>query len=885
MKKHDIIRGAAVCVTAALAATSSTALTLPDDAAKLFRERSEAPENAALRDLLVSRPLAGDTLDALTFLYAYMSLPDMADYSPGFYLANIESSLKAREEMPWGRTVPDREWRHFVLPVRVNNENLDMSRPAFYAELKDRVKGLSMAEAILEVNHWCHEKVTYKPSDARTSSPLSSVSQAIGRCGEESTFAVAALRSVGIPARQIYTPRWAHTDDNHAWVEVWADGKWHFIGACEPEPVLDLAWFNAHASRGMMMNTNVFGNYDGPEEVLARTPETTRINITSNYAPVREVEAVALNPDGTPAAGADVSFCIYNYAEYYPVATRKTGDDGRASLTAGKGDMMIWATDGRRFGMAKAPAGAARAVPVTLQDIPASASPLAFDIVPPSENPTMPFVSEAMRKENNRRFAIEDSIRNAYTATFTSREKAMETARGLGLPAEILADVLVDSRGNHARIVAMLESFDPQKRPRALDLLRAVSEKDRRDMDMAVLVDHLDNTPAKADGMDEETYRDYVLNARVENEGLTPCRGELSKILAAVPADEKRDAGRLARWVGKSVSLSTEGNPQSLRMSPAGVWKGRKTDALGRSIFYVQCARTLGMPARVNAVTGKTQWLDTSGRWIEADFGDNAILAKKEAMDPGMLKLEFTPDRFNVDPKYYSSFSISRIEEGRARQLEYPENATWSSTFSRGVALDPGDYILTTGQRLADGTVLASSRTFRINSGETSAVPMEIRSDDNALQVIGSLDAETLYRDIAAGEDKSILSTTGRGYYVLGLISSGHEPSAHAINDISQVRDAVEKTGRRFMLLFADADEAARFDRSHFRDIPGNVTFGIDTDAKIRRQIEESLHLKSPGNPVFVIADSFNRIVYVSTGYTIGLGETLLRNLRILTSN
>ena len=59
-----------------------------------------------------------------------------------------------------------------MLPVRVNNENLDMSRRDFYEELKPRVSGLGMKDAILEVNHWCHEKVTYQPSDARTSSPL-----------------------------------------------------------------------------------------------------------------------------------------------------------------------------------------------------------------------------------------------------------------------------------------------------------------------------------------------------------------------------------------------------------------------------------------------------------------------------------------------------------------------------------------------------------------------------------------------------------------------------------------------------------------------------------------------------------------------------------------
>lgn len=880
MNKTDMMRAVTFGAAAAAATATAVAITLPDDAAEMFRNRMSLHEAKSVRDALATQPLSGDTLDALTFLYAYMSLPDMMDYSPQFYIANIEASLKAREEMPWGSKVPDREWRHFVLPVRVNNENLDMSRPEFYAELRDRVKGLSMAEAILEVNHWCHEKVTYKPSDARTSSPLSSVSQAIGRCGEESTFAVAALRSVGIPARQIYTPRWAHTDDNHAWVEVWADGKWHFIGACEPEPVLDLAWFNAPASRGMMMNTNVFGNYDGPEEVLVKTPYTTRINITANYAPVRQVEAVALNPDGTPAAGADISFCIYNYAEYYPVATRKTGADGRASVTAGRGDMMVWATDGSRSGFAKAPADAVGPVAVTLGASPASDAPAEFDIVPPSENPTTPFVSEEMRQENNRRFAREDSIRNAYTSTFATREAGVAAAGRLGLPGDALADVLVDSRGNHARIVAMFESLDGPARTRALDLLRAVSEKDRRDMDMAVVIDHLDNTPDRRDGMDETTYRDYVLNARVENEGLTPCRGELAKILAGIPGDAKTDPARLALWVGENIALATEGNPQSLRMSPLGVWNARKADALSRSIFYVQCARTLGMPARVNAVTGKTQWLEDSGRWTEADFGGGTDGGAQSADTQGTLQLVFTPDRFNVDPKYYSSFSISRVENGKARQLEYPEDATWSSTFSRGTALDAGEYLLTTGQRLANGAVLASSRTFTVRPGETSVVTLEIRSDDNALQVIGSLDAETIYHDLADDVDKSILSTTGRGYYVLGLISTGHEPSAHAINDISQVRREVEKTGRRFVLLFADRDEAARFDRSHFRDIPDNVTFGVDTGGAVRRQIESSLHLTSPGNPVFVIADSFNRIVYVSTGYTIGLGETLLRNLR-----
>ena len=142
----------------------------------------------------------------VVFLYKYMPLPDRADYSRAFYEKNVAMSLQARREMPWGSLVPEREFRHFVVPVRVNNETLDNFREVFYNELKQRVVGLGMKDAILEVNHWCHEKVTYRPSDSRTSSPLATVRTAYGRCGEESTFLVAALRTVGIPARQVYTP-------------------------------------------------------------------------------------------------------------------------------------------------------------------------------------------------------------------------------------------------------------------------------------------------------------------------------------------------------------------------------------------------------------------------------------------------------------------------------------------------------------------------------------------------------------------------------------------------------------------------------------------------------------------------------------------------------
>ena len=91
--------------------------------------------------------------EALEFLYAYMPLADVTDYTTSFYLDNVKATFKARDEMPWGRDVPELLFRHFVLPIRVNNENLDNTRMVLYDELKKRVEGLSMTEAVLELNH------------------------------------------------------------------------------------------------------------------------------------------------------------------------------------------------------------------------------------------------------------------------------------------------------------------------------------------------------------------------------------------------------------------------------------------------------------------------------------------------------------------------------------------------------------------------------------------------------------------------------------------------------------------------------------------------------------------------------------------------------------
>ena len=794
--------------------------------------------------------------EALEFLYAYMPLADLTDYPTEFYLENIRASFRTAEEMGWN--VPEREFRHFVLPLRVNNEQLDSSRIVFYRELKPRVEGLSMEEAILEVNHWCHEKVTYQPSDARTLSPLACMKNALGRCGEESTFCVAALRSVGIPARQVYTPRWAHTDDNHAWVEAWADGKWHFLGACEPEPVLDLGWFNAPASRAMLMHTKVFGRYDGPEEKVLESPNYTEINLIDNYAKTAEVTIYAVDDTGRGMSGIPVDFCIYNYAEFYPAMTKYTDESGKVTISAGLGDMVVWAAwNEQAFAWEKASFGKDK---VVFLDVSWNRNgPIEMTIVPPAETANIPEVTREQRAENDRRFAQEDSLRHAYEATFGDH------------PA----------RGNRETI----EAFRPVNGnlERVEQVLASLSGKDWKDAPLEILQDYY--------------AADRFLGARVEDEFLTPFYGYFRENFRKKIDTPKQ----LVKWVRRHITVIDSPLAWNIPMSPQAVFESCLALPRSRDIFFVSLARALGFEARKDPVTGKVQYRQ-DGEWLDVHF-DGAAPAKAPT---GILRLRYTPTRAIPNPNYYSHFTISRMVDGRPRLLTFDEGEVdmgggmdWEHAFRDGYPLEAGRYLLVSGNRSSDGSVPVTMKFFTVREGETTAVDLVIREDTEKVAVIGSFDAESLFAKMPdpVGHDESVissevekspsrqsvLSAVGRGFYALAVVEPGKEPTNHFLHDLAAERERLEAWGRPILLL--TGSEAAmeklqaEIAAGRYGTLPSTVLFGIDTDGIVGDALH-SLGMTGSSSrdaslPIVILADSFNRVFFCSEGYSIGLGAQL----------
>lgn len=800
--------------------------------------------------------------EALKFLYAYMPIADITDYTKAYHLNNVRTALRTRKEMPWGNKVPELLFRHFVLPMRVNNEPLDSSRTIFYRELKERVKGLSMKDAILEVNHWCHEKVTYEPSDSRTSSPLQSIRTGRGRCGEESTFTVSALRAIGIPARQVYTPRWAHTDDNHAWVEAWADGKWYFFGACEPEPVLNLGWFNAPASRAMLMHTRAFGDYQGPEEVMLRTNNFTEINLIDNYGSAARVDFKVIDMEGKPVDDAKVEFKIYNYAEFVTAVSKYTDRQGDTFLSAGKGDMIVWASKDGRFGYTKVSFGKDKNVTIQLAyDEKHTPKEQELDIIPPAENAIIPTVTSAQKAENNKRLAQEDALRNAYIATFPT-EESMKNYR---FPAAI--PYIIKARGNWRTIQTFVEKHEGNI-DRALKLLSTLTDKDLRDMPMDILEDNMNATSNE-------------VSPRVEYEMiLKPYKKFFAKVFRKDAQKFRNDPSLLVDWVKKNIKLNPDTRAMQIPQTPISVWESRITDDRGRDIFFVDVARSLGIEAQKDLVTWKLQYKKGKD-WVDVDF-DTSV---QEAAKTGKLILDYSPTEYLDDPKYYTHFTISKIVYGRTwimnfeeGQLDMGGGATWANTFKKGATLDEGTYLLVTGQRMADGSVMAHTQFFTIEPGKTTRQKLDVRQESEGIKVIGSFNSENLIEK--DGKEVSILSQTGRGYYVLGVLGMGQEPTNHALHDIAKMKEKLDKWGRPMVLLFTNQAEKDKFEaqKGEFGNLLKNTIFGIDKDGTVVKEIAKEMKLRNPNQlPIFIIADTFNRVVFLSQGYTIGLGEQLVK--------
>lgn len=190
--------------------------------------------------------------------------------------------------------------------------------------------------------------------------------------------------------------------------------------------------------------------------------------------------------------------------------------------------------------------------------------------------------------------------------------------------------------------------------------------------------------------------------------------------------------------------------------------------------------------------------------------------------------------------------------------------------------------MLVTGTRLASGGVLSNITFFNIWKNQHTHIDLRMRENPDEVKVIGNLNSEALFLPAGKTTSQSLLQTTGRGYFIVGILGARQEPTTHALRDIAALGKNFEEWGRGMVLLFPNEQQLKNFDASEFPGLPSAITWGIDQENAIQKMIAENMKLSHDHLPVFVIADSFNRVVFISQGYTIGLGEQLMKTIHKL---
>lgn len=795
----------------------------------------------------VNEKMAGcdeDTALACKYLYNTMPYSDFGNYTFEIFLDYAEHGVWLWKNKEAVRNLPEIIFLNYVLAHRVNEEEVAPCRKLFCEKIGCRVDGLSLKEAALEVNFWCAEEATYHTTDERTLSALTVYRRGNGRCGEESVFTVNALRSVGIPARQVYAPRWSHCDDNHAWVEIWCDGEWYFLGACEPEMVLDKGWFTNASSRAMMIHSRFFDEEGAEGDIISRNGMVTEINELRRYAIVKEITVKVKDENGQPVSGAKVSFEVLNYSEYVTVAEKTTDENGEAAITTGLGTIHVFAVL-EKDGLLKAEilmdTRSEDSCEIVLKAFESESAWKAVDMIAPLDAPVNTNAPTPEQKAiGDKRVAKATAMREEKTRDWVNPE----------------CDAFL-----HKTVTDMEDSLGFPFRE---EMLNVLSEKDRTDCLSEVLEEHLDYSMPYWDSVSKETFVSYIMNPRVDYEILRPYR---KAILDKFSPDEqdamRKNPVEIWNTVDKMIVSRPERERASVITTPAACLKTGIGSFLSKKILFVAIARTLGIPARLNPNDRSMEYMNTEDEFV-------AVLAKTEKNSRLVLK-----ETDGTEWKYFLNWSIARLENGKYTSLLLDDVVFENRALE--LKVESGSYRIITSNRLPNGNMFANMYEFDIAAGETKEVELILRQAnlDDMLENI-AINEFTLKKE--DGTDVKVSDLTRDGKHILAFLEEEKEPTEHILNEMMEQQEAFRKYASRIIFVVRSKEALSTPTLSKALGILGDeVQIYYDDFSEIINTLGRRMYVDPEKLPLIIVTNGELNGIYATSGYNVGTGDMLLR--------
>ncbi|MCI5647837.1 MAG: transglutaminase-like domain-containing protein [Fusicatenibacter sp.] len=785
----------------------------------------------------------------LQFLYGTMPVRDAGEYDFEVFHGYVRHAVFLRKEVAWCRELPEDLFVNYVLYYRINSEDITDCRAFFYGEIRDRIAGMSLREAVLEINYWCAEHATYESTDGRTASPMTMYRSGKGRCGEESTFTVTALRSVGIAARQVYAPRWSHCDDNHAWVEVYIDGEWHFLGACEPEEILDTGWFSEPANRAVLVHTRCFSDFmeEGREELICREGALNYYNDTSFYARTEKRTIRVVDEHGEPVPFAHVAIEILNMAEFFPAAVMDTDEKGEVSVTVGKGDFRLRVWNGERAAE-KMVESAEKPVTVLVLPLGGAEKETYEDEWIPMEirAPKAVSVREVVETEEQkakkiRRFSEAIELRTARFDALYDKEKAEL------YPEE--QEILLRAGENFTEVFDFLSKDENPDRRR---MLHALALKDAKDLKAEVLEDHLD---CEQGDLPDDIYVRDLLCPRIFLEELTPWRSQIRRWFRAEEKEEfYRAPEKIWTYIESHITYDPEVEYETIFATPSGCLKMGRGSLLSKKILFVAICRSIGIPAHLDQVELKMEY-----------FRDGEFHSVGEKSEQAFAALILNVQD-ESEWKYAQSWSIARCDGIQYTTLHLEEASFVGQKMK--LKLEKGVYRLITTCRMPNGDQCAAFRMFELKAGDEKEITLEIIQKEPDDMLLHEKLPDVVLKT-SEGEGVGLEQLIGEEPLLLAFLGTGEEPTEHVLNELLEIADKWNAKGARMAAVLRREEDLKNATlQKALAAVPGIPIFYDQSG--ISAKMAEQMQVDPKKLPLLVLLLPQLVGVYACAGYNVG---------------
>ena len=193
------------------------------------------------------------------------------------------------------------------------------------------------------------------------------------------------------------------------------------------------------------------------------------------------------------------------------------------------------------------------------------------------------------------------------------------------------------------------------------------------------------------------------------------------------------------------------------------------------------------------------------------------------------------------------------------------------ATFPATIPLEPGTYCLSTGNRYPDGEVLNRMEFFTVKAGEKVVKEIILRplvpraSDKEALP--------QLPEDFEVMDGVDLADYAGNAGCIMAFLGPHREPAKHLVKEMLQLKGDFKRWGG---MTFCTTTAPENNDLRQLLNIDIEA---VPSGAKdpTEEAVARALKLDKYEYPLVAVVDKEGRIRFHSTGYKIGLAETLLK--------